>query len=115
MNELNLDKSNIVAFLGNIFERRGAEIYLGEKVSMAEHMLQGAALAEASSSSDELITAILLHDVGHFTSEFGAYSPDDTQDKYRDITGGHILKPFSLHGFLNVCDCMWRLSVICVP
>ena len=112
---MNLDESNIVAFLGNIFDRRGAEIYLDEKVSMAEHMLQGAALVEASSSSDELITAILLHDVGHFTSEFGAYSPDDTQDKYRDITGGHILKPFSLHGFLNVCDCMWRLSVICVP
>ena len=71
MNELNLDKSNIVAFLGNIFERRGAEIYLGEKVSMAEHMLLGAALVEASSSSDELITAILLHDAGHFTSELG--------------------------------------------
>lgn len=94
MNELKLDKSNIVAFLGDIFERRGAENYLGEKVSMAEHMLQGAALAEASGASDELIAAILLHDVGHFTSEFGTYSPDDTKDKFHDTAGGHILKPF---------------------
>ena len=77
MCELKLGKSNIVAFLGDIFERRGAENYLGEKISMAEHMLQGAALAEARGASDELISAIVLHNVGDFTREFGAYSPDD--------------------------------------
>tara|TARA_B110000046_G_scaffold98863_1_gene106446 strand:- start:281 stop:697 length:417 start_codon:yes stop_codon:yes gene_type:complete len=91
---LKLGKSNIVAFLGDIFERRGAENYLGQKISMAEHMLHGAALAEARGASDELIAAILLHDVGHFTSEFGAYSPDDRQDKYHDTAGGHVSMPF---------------------
>ena len=95
MCELKLGKSNIVAFLGDIFERRGAENYLGEKIPMAEYMLQGAALAEAKGASDELIAAILLHDVGHFTSEFGAYSPDDRQDKYHDTAGGHVSMPFS--------------------
>jgi len=37
-----LSKETIVAFIGDIFERRGAESYLGEQVTMSEHMLQGA-------------------------------------------------------------------------
>ena len=72
-----LDASNIVAFLSGIFERLGAENYLGENVTVADHMLQGAALAEMSGASNEMIAAILLHDVGHFTSEFCAYSSED--------------------------------------
>lgn len=61
---------------------------------MAEHMLQGAALAEARGASDELIAVILLHYVWHFTSKFGAYSPDDRQDKYHDTPSGHVSMPF---------------------
>ena len=37
-----LNAENIVEFLASIFERRGAEEYLGEPVTMGEHMLQGA-------------------------------------------------------------------------
>ena len=40
------DRSNIVEFIAEIFARRGAESYLGEQVSMSEHMLQGAVLAD---------------------------------------------------------------------
>ncbi len=89
-----MDKSTIVDFLADIFERRGAESYLGEPVTMAEHMLQGAGLAEREGASDELIAAALLHDIGHFCGEFGTYSPDDIIDKHHDATGGDILKPF---------------------
>ena len=89
-----LDRETIVPFLADIFARRGAEDYLGEPVTMAEHMLQGAWFAERDGASDELIAAALLHDVGHFTSEFGAYSPDDTQDKHHDDAGAEVLAPF---------------------
>ena len=41
-----LTRETIVPFLGEIFARRGAEEYLGEQVTIAEHMLQGAQLAE---------------------------------------------------------------------
>ena len=81
-------------FLADIFERRGAEEYLGEPVTMAEHMLQGASLAEQEGASDELVAAALLHDIGHFTSEFGTYSPDDTEDKHHDDAGAEVLAPF---------------------
>jgi [1-hydroxy-2-(trimethylamino)ethyl]phosphonate dioxygenase len=89
-----LDSTTIVGFLAEIFERRGAEEYLGEPVTMAEHMLQGAWFAEQEKASDELVAAALLHDVGHFTSEFGAYSPDDTEDKHHDDAGAEVLAPF---------------------
>lgn len=89
-----LDSTTIVAFLADIFERRGAEEYLGEPVTMAEHMLQGAWFAEQDKARDELVAAALLHDVGHFTSEFGAYSPDDTEDKHHDDAGAEVLAPF---------------------
>jgi len=89
-----LDARTIVPFLADIFERRGAEDYLGEPVTMAEHMLQGAWLAEQDKASDELVAAALLHDIGHYTSEFGTYSPDDTEDKHHDDAGAEVLAPF---------------------
>ena len=38
-------RDTIVAALGDIFARRGAEAYLGEAVTMSEHMLQSAVFA----------------------------------------------------------------------
>jgi phosphonate degradation associated HDIG domain protein len=84
----------IVEFIADIFERRGAESYLGEPVTMSEHMLQGAWLAERDGAPDVLIAAALLHDIGHYTSEFGTYSPDDVEDKHHDKAGGEVLAPF---------------------
>jgi phosphonate degradation associated HDIG domain protein len=89
-----LDAKTIVPFLAEIFERRGSEEYLGESVTMAEHMLQSAWFAERDNASDDLVAAALLHDVGHFTSEFGAYSPQDTADKHHDDAGAEVLAPF---------------------
>jgi phosphonate degradation associated HDIG domain protein len=85
------DSAAIIALIADIFERRGAEDYLGEAVTMAEHMLQTAALAEAEQASDELVAAALLHDIGHFTSEFGSYTSSDTVDRYHDRAGAQVL------------------------
>ena len=59
----NLTRETIVPFLVEIFERRGADEYLGERVSIAEHMLQGAKLAQDAGASDDVVAAALLHDV----------------------------------------------------
>ncbi|MEP0941150.1 MAG: HD domain-containing protein [Rhizobiaceae bacterium] len=89
-----LTRQNIVAFLGDIFERRGDEEYLGEPVTMAEHMLQSAHFAEEAGEPDIVVVAALLHDIGHFTSEFGMFSMDDTQDRYHETAGAEILETF---------------------
>ena len=57
VNNHNLTKENIVDFIGSIFERRGNEEYLGEPVTMGQHMLQGATLAEKAGQPDEIIVA----------------------------------------------------------
>ncbi len=89
-----LDRTNIVAFLGDIFARRGAEEYLGEPVTIAEHMLQGAALATAAGASDEVVAAALLHDVGHFTHEFPEDAADQGIDSRHEEAGARILERF---------------------
>ncbi|WP_299846410.1 HD domain-containing protein [uncultured Roseovarius sp.] len=96
MNEAkqSLTQANIVDFLAGIFERRGDEEYLGEPVTMAEHMLQGATIAEQNGQSEEIIVATLLHDIGHFTSEFGTFSMADTEDRYHEEAGAEVLERF---------------------
>ena len=41
-------------------------LYIGEKVTMSEHMLQSAMLAEKAKCIDDLVCSCLLHDYGHF-------------------------------------------------
>ncbi|NDW54550.1 HD domain-containing protein [Aliiroseovarius sp. PrR006] len=89
-----LTPDNIVEFIGGIFDRRGDEEYLGEDVTMAEHMLQGATIAEQNGQSEEIIVGALLHDIGHFTSEFGTYHPDDTEDRHHEDAGAEVLEQF---------------------
>ncbi|SMP33055.1 (R)-1-hydroxy-2-trimethylaminoethylphosphonate oxygenase [Shimia sagamensis] len=89
-----LSQGNIVAFLGDIFDRRGGEEYLGEPVTMAEHMLQGATIAEQNGMPEDVIVSALLHDIGHFTSEFGTYHPNDTEDRHHEDAGAEVLAPF---------------------
>ena len=54
-----------------LFAARGGEQYTGEPVTQLEHALQSAALAEAEGADDELVTAALLHDLGHLLHELG--------------------------------------------
>ena len=70
---------NIITLISEIIERRGHESYLGEGLSMREHMLQTAFLAENEGGSDEEIAVALLHDIGHYTDEF----PEDSLEKGR--------------------------------
>ena len=90
----NLTSKNIVDFLGDIFERCGSEEYLGEPVTMAEHMLQSAHFAEEADEPEAVIVASLLHDIGHFTSEFGTFSMEDIEDRYHEQAGSRVLKQF---------------------
>lgn len=54
-----------------LFAERGDERYTGEAVTQLEHALQCALLAEQDGAGDELVTAALLHDLGHLLHDLG--------------------------------------------
>ncbi len=89
-----------------LFARRGAEQYSGEPVSQLEHALQTAQRAEREGAGDELVTAALLHDLGHLLNDQGE-SPslrgiDDLHQFYalpflRGLFGDEVLAPIKWH------------------
>ena len=54
-----------------LFAQRGGALYSGEPVTQTEHALQTAWRAEQAGADDELITAALLHDIGHLLQDLG--------------------------------------------
>jgi phosphonate degradation associated HDIG domain protein len=52
-----------------LFQLRGHVQYSGEPVTQLQHALQTATFAEAESADDALVTAALLHDLGHLLHE----------------------------------------------
>jgi phosphonate degradation associated HDIG domain protein len=54
-----------LAEIARLFAERGGVAYAGEPVSQLEHALQCAWLAEQAGADDALVTASLLHDLGH--------------------------------------------------
>jgi len=55
-------------------------LYIGEKITMSEHMIQTAMLAEKTNSSSNLVCSSLLHDYGHFILE----NPDELIAENKD-------------------------------
>ena len=54
-----------LADIEKLFQSHGHIEYSGEGVTQLEHALQAAQLAEAEEAPMELVTAALLHDLGH--------------------------------------------------
>ena len=76
--------------IAELFAGPGARDYLGEAVTIGEHMRQAGALAGAAGAAAPLVAAALLHDVGHLRSEprgvWGGRPPDSTDARHG--TGG---------------------------
>ena len=74
--------------------KNNKSLYIGEKVTIAEHMIQSAMMAEKSKSKNNLICSCLLHDYGHFILE----DPDElvlkNQDGKHEDVGYEYLKKF---------------------
>jgi phosphonate degradation associated HDIG domain protein len=60
-----------ISDIHTLFARRGGEQYSGEPVTQLEHALQSAQRAELDGADDELVTAALLHDLGHLLNDQG--------------------------------------------
>lgn len=89
-----------------LFEQRGDSDYGGEDVTQLEHALQCATLAESERASSALITAALLHDIGHLLHALPSNAPDDGIDDLHEelgcrylerIFGAAVTEPVRLH------------------
>ena len=89
-----------------LFAEHGGGAYFGEPVSQTGHALQAAHLAEKEGVSPALITAALLHDIGHLLNlqQHGTEQLSvDTMHEYRGSTwlrawfGPEVFEPVRLH------------------
>jgi phosphonate degradation associated HDIG domain protein len=95
-----------LADIERIFRDHGHIAYTGEGVSQLEHALQSAELAEAEGATDPLVTAALLHDLGHMLNRQGE-TPTmrgiDDQHQYfaipflRPLFPPAVIEPIRLH------------------
>ncbi|MDA9233695.1 HD domain-containing protein [Candidatus Pelagibacter sp.] len=74
--------------------KNSKSLYIGEKVTISQHMIQTAMLAEKIKCNDDLICSCLLHDYGHFIIE----NPDElvkgSLDGEHENIGYEYLKKF---------------------
>ena len=90
------DQNNvpIIDFILNLFAQRGAREYMGEAVTMSQHMEQSAACAVADDAPDSLVVAALLHDIGHFIGEHPIEALENGIDNNHEEAGAAYLAPF---------------------
>ena len=95
-----------LADIEKLYAEHGHVEYSGEGVSQLEHALQTAQLAENDGASHELVTAALLHDLGHVLNLQGETPTlrgiDDQHQYYaipflRPLFPPAVIEPIRLH------------------
>jgi len=82
----------LVDTMTRLFEIGGAGFYGGEEVSQLQHALQAARLAEKDNASRALITAALLHDVGHLLGAGDEGLAERGVDARHELSGSRFLE-----------------------
>jgi phosphonate degradation associated HDIG domain protein len=90
----------------SLFDCHGGRMYAGEPVTQLEHALQTAHSAELAGADAALVTASLLHDLGHLLNDQGetptARGIDDVHQYaalpfLRPLFDDEVLEPIRLH------------------
>ena len=74
--------------------KNNKSLYIGEKITIAEHMIQSAMMAEKSKSKDYLVCSSLLHDYGHFILDDPDELVKENKDGKHEDIGYEYLKKF---------------------
>ncbi|WP_232064596.1 phosphonate degradation HD-domain oxygenase [Rhodocytophaga rosea] len=75
-----------------MYERFGANDYIGEPVSQIEHMAQSAQLAEKEGYDEEVILAAFFHDIGHLCASSASESMNGFGVKSHEKIGANFLR-----------------------
>ncbi len=96
----------LVTMIGEIIEGKGHRRYGLSAINQRAHALQAAWLAEQAGHGAALITACLLHDIGHMVHDLGDDpARDGIDDKHEDLGhawlsrwfGPEVTEPVRLH------------------
>ena len=82
--------SDVIDEIFRVFHQQGSGAYLGEPVSLTEHMLQSASAAERDGAPPRLVAAALLHDYGHFIHDL----PEDSAEHGVDTRHEEVAHAF---------------------
>jgi [1-hydroxy-2-(trimethylamino)ethyl]phosphonate dioxygenase len=98
--------SDVIDEIFRVFREQGSGAYLGEPVSLTEHMLQSALAAERDGAPPRLVAAALLHDYGHFIHDLPADSAEHGVDtEHEEVAhaflsahfGPEVAEPVRMH------------------
>jgi [1-hydroxy-2-(trimethylamino)ethyl]phosphonate dioxygenase len=82
--------TEVIDEIFRVFREQGSGAYLGEPVSLTEHMLQSAFAAERDGAPPRLVAAALLHDYGHFIHDL----PEDSAEHGVDTEHEEVAHAF---------------------
>ncbi|MFG1783188.1 HD domain-containing protein [Rhodococcus oryzae] len=83
--------TNAYDALSTLFAGEGGQEYLGEQVSMAQHMLQTGRAARAAGAPATLVVAAVVHDVGHFSGGISGRDLMSGNDNHHDAVAAEWL------------------------
>jgi gamma-butyrobetaine dioxygenase len=98
--------SEVIDEIFRVFREQGSGAYLGEPVSLTEHMLQSASAAARDGAPPRLVAAALLHDYGHFIHDLPEDSAEHGVDtRHEEVAhaflsahfGPEVAEPIRLH------------------
>src|ERR1700722_3690850 len=97
---------DLAAMIGEIIEGKGHRLYGLSAINQRAHALQAAWLAEQAGCDAALITACLLHDIGHMVHDLGDDpAKDGIDDQHEELGeawltrwfGPEVTEPVRLH------------------
>mgnify|MGYP001826331349 CR=1 FL=1 len=92
MNASSTRPSEVIDFIFDLFAQQGSREYMGEAVTMSQHMEQTAACALADAAPSSLVIAALLHDIGHFIGEHPIDALENGVDNNHEDVGANYLQ-----------------------
>ena len=102
---MHADSSSVLATIERLYTAHGTLVY-GEQVNQIQHAMQCASLAQASGSTDAMVAATMLHDIGHMLHGDAATALDTGEDDRHESLGADwlarwfgddVVQPVALH------------------
>ena len=82
----------ITAQIIQLFNERGHSLYGGEAITQLQHALQTATFARNTGAPSPLVSAALLHDIGHLLHDLPDNAPDNDIDDLHENLAARFLE-----------------------